>query len=258
MTDPAQDNPFASPQTAPIQMPLVTNSGDLDLSQFKTVRTGLGMIYYSLLGILFFAITLVLVGAINSYYSSLPIDTSATAGIFCVVMLLLTFIGACLCLKVPKETGAKGFFTGAVGSTLSLIPYLTLVPFYNNFNNSQLVTNGALFLTYLIPFASFALFTLALRKIAIFIGNERLIKKGTTLLVLLLMNFGIHLGMILTMLLRFQNISNGTSAPTPNMLAQGISSGILFGGLGFLFSVVIFVKGLNLVGYLRKALKHNP
>ena len=222
-------NPFAAPQ---VQDPVARTDGVVDFGELKTVGAGLGLIYISLV--------LVVILTMATFASAfLAVPGGARIGLvpllFFVLLLgvgLLLLVGICMCATVPVESGARGLCIAAIAFHVLQIP-LSFIGLFG------IGTVGVLMMN-IMNWLGMICFILFLRKLAMFIYREDLARRAVRLLVIFLTAFVAGV-LLLIMLLR----------------SGGGVSGILFGGVALLASLIVFVMFANLVNELGKTIR-NP
>ena len=244
-----QVNPFASPTSVDTDAtPLAAWASD-DASGLRYVRIGLQMVYVGICGILICAIAIagIAVAAGQMVGPAGPAGPAADIvgvwGIAMISMMIAAFccwfllvLGPWFCLGVPTATGAKGLIIGSVlcsgvGLLYSVAVAITLVP--------QSATIGMV--ANVLGAVGSVLFILFMRRLAVYIGRDDLVRRANRVLILGAVMFaaGLAFGIL------------GVGAIAAGALNPLL---ILLPVILLILGLVLFVMYANLVNYLRKAI----
>lgn len=240
---------------------------------WTTVRTGLGMMFWSLIAIIIEAVLLVIVMVAVIGIAFGPrapgqfrrgdegMAVLAIVGVCSIVITaLIYFIGQCLCCAAPSHSGARGYALGSViCEVLIVLLYLLLVIVLagaaaggnpNPFMPGRIEGPMAAFTLLIIGllYTAAILFTIFIKSVARYFGDEGL-ARGTNGFLVMVIVLGVLHG--ITGVLQFTMMAGPQfGGPGQNMAPIFIVFGCI---LGILF-LAAFVWGLVLLAQTRGAI----
>ena len=239
MSDPI--NPYASPLADLTPAPGERWVQDVSPSLRQT-GIGLTLVYYGIVLVLLSILVLMFGGFVAADAGgAVFVLVVGAAGIGMVVACILMFVGPLVCLAVPTESGARAYIIGSVVFQLANIGYAVL----SQFVPVEIPLAAALILN-LLGVVGTVLFILFMKKLAEYIGRERLAARARNLLVTL----GV-LVVLGTVFVAVAIVGTLEELPEGTLLAV---IGVL-GLVVIVLGLIVFVMYANLVDALRKALR---
>ena len=232
MTEPKVEDPFAPPAAHEIP---VTVDGEVNFERLQTVGIGLGLVYLSLL---LLVVTLLIGGAGGYVATGMGWGSvlMSIIGLIAVGIVVLSFIGTCLCTTVPSETGAKGFVIASlVPQAIQVVGGVAGMAFGIAMGAMEVLLLG-------VP--SVLLFVVFLRKLSLFIRRPDFARRAMVILTVML----------------FIIVGGGIFVAQPQFVAPtgfpgpGIFAAPLLIGLP---SLLLFVMYANLVNELGRTIRRS-
>ena len=154
-------NPYASPQVES-QAQVAQLPGDVSPSALRPTGIGLALVFY---GLVIVMVSMLLMGCLG------PI-----AGIGGSIGGIPMLIGPLFCLTVPKQSGARWLIIGSVFFEFLMVAPAFFVLVFTESSAALVLTNMA-GLFWLISFIFFVLF---LRRVAQFLGDDDVARRGVS------------------------------------------------------------------------------
>jgi hypothetical protein len=244
-----QFNPYAAPATVAMHPRAAEWLQTPQDPSLQKVATGLGFIYLSILiilltAILFFVVTMVWAGGAGQRVAQggnpqVVVAEARTlgmiglaAGLAMIVGYVLNVVGTFMCLATPAESGAKGWITAS--ATLMVMSILMQISaFFIRDRETARVVSG---IQPLMTIAGGICFLVFLKRLAQFIGSERLTRRAQKILTLLVVGFAMTVIMVALIV-------------TGNLWAALLVLVLLIGGL------IVFAMYANLLVSLKNAIR---
>ncbi len=244
-----QFNPYAAPATVAMHPRAAEWLQSPQDPSLQRVATGLGLIYLSILIILLTAILTVVLSVIfvqgagqrmvQGGGAGVVVAEARTfgmiglmAGIAFIIGYLLSIIGTFMCLATPEESGAKGWITAsATLMVMSIVMQIAL--FVIRDTDTIRVVRSVQPLVGLVGGICFLVF---LKRLAQFIGSERLTRRAQRILTLLAVGFAITVIAVALVM-------------AGNLMASLLLIVVVIGGL------IVFVMYANLLVSLKNAIR---
>ena len=239
MSDPI--NPYASPLADLTPAPGERWVQDVSPSLRQT-RIGLTLVYYGIVLVLLSILVLMFGGFVAGGAGDgvFPFVIGAAAmGI--VAACILMFAGPLVCLAVPSESGARGLIIGSVVFQLANLSYVIVLQFLP----VEIPAAVDLVLS-LLGLVGTVLFILFMKKLAEYIGRERLAARARNLLITLAVL--VALGAVVVAAAVAEALE-GFPVGIPGMAT------VLLGLVVVVLGLIVFVMYANLIDALRKALR---
>lgn len=223
-------NPFASPQTAAVDVPATEWAADNPVA-LRKVKLGLLLVYIGICGLLIAGLAfpgLVMLGG-----PEVPATTAILLGLVFIGLAILMFVGQLFCIAAPRESGAKPLILTAV--VLQGVAFLASLAIFALPAGGTAVTAISV-IGNVFSVVSLVCFILFLRKFAIYIQRPDIAGRATRALIV---------GLLSTVLL--------VALIAAATLTSAVSLGLLILPcmIGMLIGLVMYA---NTVTYLRKAI----
>lgn len=245
-----QFNPYQAPLSAAMH-PRAEEWLRTSDASLQKVAAGLGLIY---MGLVVLLATIVIGGVIGGIMGARgELARAAPPQEFGMIALaigggallgyVLNLIGTLRCMATPEESGAKGL----INATAALMVVSLLMILFNFFAESPIV--GVV--QRLVSLIGGVTFVIYLRRLAEFIGSERLARKARTILILLAVGVVLLVVIIAALVVAFAEFPvHGGGGPPSLAIAAGVASLVLLiGGL------ITFVMYANLINAMRKVIQ---
>ena len=244
---PEQPNPFAAPQTHdPVGAQTAFQSEHPEA--MRRVRTGLGLVYGAICGMILCGILMGIAGAVLAAQdNALGLTLIAVLGALVLVGAIVYLVGMAFCIAAPSESGAKGLAIAAI----SLYVFAFAVAFIGGlFGDNFLAAQVVQVVSNLASIASYVCFLIFMRKFALYIGRHDVAGRAIRTLIVgggsITLLFG---GILASRML----LADGAGAGGGFAMMFGIA--MLIGALCLLVSLIMFA---NTATYLRKAIVLEP
>jgi len=244
---PEQPNPFAAPQTHdPVGAQTAFQSEHPEA--MRRVRTGLGLVYGAICGMILCVLSAGIVGGVLAAQVNAQglMLVSVLSGLV-LVGAIVYLVGMAFCIAAPSESGAKGLAIAAICLYLAAFVSAFAGGF---FGVSFLAMQVVQILSNLVSLASFVLFLLFMRKFALYIGRSDVAGRAMRTLVVGSISAALLLGGVLASPVLLDGAAFQDEGPA---MAFGIA--MVIGGIGSLVSLIMYA---NTATYLRKAIVLEP
>lgn len=251
-------NPYQAPTTTDLSPPESPPIGsDFDPASLALTRKGLRCLYYGICAVLIGFMGIVVLAAMGAALDNQALMAlSPIVGLLgCLGGLVSILIGLILCLTIPDETGARR----SIQVSFVCLPLIIAVNVGGVLLSTLLfrLGNGSFIglmgpfprlLSLILAFVSLLAFLRFLRHLANYLGKPRFAVSATSIMRMASVMFCLYLFS--------QTVSFIIAIAYPTMTVALFSIGIVL-LLGFLLTVLTFIRTANLVSYLAKAIP-NP
>lgn len=239
-----RSNPYAPPRVSPASAPAIS-AGDISLGQYKTVRSGLQMIYYSIgviagVCVVFLATAFIFAIATDGPAASGFREIFFATGLVCIVTVFVSIVGLCMTLTSPRSD--EKF----LATTSNVCFFLSILGGGISFGMTGRGESAGMLLMLIATVAATAspiFFCLLLKRIGRNISNSRMQKSARSTLVWHGILFGVCIVAWVAVLFLFANRgSSFISISLINLLSLGAYVVILGVALTTLFKYLAMLR----------------